>query len=296
MVPTNRDRNGQGLPTCGFGGFSAAATLGSPARSPRPGLRGARGRPRCRSPTSRPRGAPRRWPACAMRRSASSRGMPRASRRSSRTSLGASTTITASYCSPRFDSTSSGHVVHDDAVLGRGRDLTQELLPDRRMRDRFEVLLASRRRRTPSRRASARSRCRPAWRMSAPNRSTSFSSAGVPGSTTCRAIRSASTTTAPRSSSSAATVDLPDPIPPVNPTINMRRGAYRRTVAVTVQTRVWSAKADGTTRALRARRAAAADAASGAHTSSQERVGSKRGCLTRLVASAALPLRPRRGS
>src|SRR5918994_100944 len=56
--------------------------------------------------------------------------------------------------------------------------------------------------------------------MPAPNRSTSFASAGCPGSTTARATTSASTMTAPRAASRSDTVDLPAPIPPVSPTSN----------------------------------------------------------------------------
>lgn len=43
----------------------------------------------------------------------------------------------------------------------------------------------------------------------------------LPGSTTSRAILSASTTTAPSSASLADTVDFPDPIPPVSPMRSM---------------------------------------------------------------------------
>ena len=57
--------------------------------------------------------------------------------------------------------------------------------------------LRVRRRRTPAPRARPGRATPSACRISAPNRSTSFASAGVPGSTTCRAMRSASTTTAP---------------------------------------------------------------------------------------------------
>ena len=77
-------------------------------RPARPALRGSRGRRNCRGPRSRPPGVLRRWPACAMRRSASSRGMPRCSSRSRRSGFGVSTTITASYWRPRLDSTSRG--------------------------------------------------------------------------------------------------------------------------------------------------------------------------------------------
>src|SRR2546426_8308652 len=54
-----------------------------------------------------------------------------------------------------------------------------------------------------------------------PNRSTTFSNPGVPGATACRARTSASKTTAPRFSSIRATVDLPEPMPPVRPTSSM---------------------------------------------------------------------------
>src|SRR5206468_12846754 len=51
-----------------------------------------------------------------------------------------------------------------------------------------------------------------------PNSATTASKPGVPGSTTSRAIASASMTTAPCSASSRATVLLPEPTPPVSPT------------------------------------------------------------------------------
>ena len=77
-----------------------------------------------------------------MRRSASSGGIPRASRRSSRSFRRRldddhRVVLQVAAC----DSTSSGHVVDDDAVRGRRRDLPEELLADRRVRDRLEVLL-----------------------------------------------------------------------------------------------------------------------------------------------------------
>ena len=53
-----------------------------------------------------------------------------------------------------------------------------------------------------------------------PNASTSFANPSVPGSTTSRAMTSPSTTIAPRSLNVADTVDLPAPIPPVNPIRN----------------------------------------------------------------------------
>ena len=53
----------------------------------------------------------------------------------------------------------------------------------------------------------------------APNSAATASSTGLGGSTTSRAIASVSTTTAPRSSNIRATADLPEPMPPVKPTI-----------------------------------------------------------------------------
>src|SRR5699024_1303465 len=70
---------------------------------------------------------------------------------------------------------------------------------------------------------AARSREPSGPTMSSPNSATSIASPGVPGSTTSRAIASASTITAPDSSSTAVTVDFPAPIPPVRPTISMSR-------------------------------------------------------------------------
>src|SRR5512132_235219 len=69
-----------------------------------------------------------------------------------------------------------------------------------------------------------------ASRMPSPNRSTSFCSAGCPGSTTARATWSASTITAPRPASSSETVDLPAPIPPVSPTRSNSGSLGRRRV------------------------------------------------------------------
>ncbi len=55
---------------------------------------------------------------------------------------------------------------------------------------------------------------------STPNSATTAARPGVPGSTTSRAILSASMIIAPRSSSRADTSLLPDPIPPVSPTFS----------------------------------------------------------------------------
>src|SRR5690606_25433441 len=74
---------------------------------------------------------------------------------------------------------------------------------------------------------SEKTLCRNQGRLSEPSgRSASSpkcpamaSNAGVPGSTTSRAISSASTQCTPRSPNSRTTVDFPEPMPPVNPTI-----------------------------------------------------------------------------
>src|SRR4029453_10489635 len=66
--------------------------------------------------------------------------------------------------------------------------------------------------------SASRSSSPPGARTSAPNRSITAACPGVPGATAWRASRSASKTTAPRFPSRRATVDLPDPIPPVSPT------------------------------------------------------------------------------
>lgn len=68
---------------------------------------------------------------------------------------------------------------------------------------------------------AGRSRAPSGPKTRSPKRSRICSSAGSPGSTTSRAILSASTTTAPSSASLADTVDFPDPIPPVSPMRSM---------------------------------------------------------------------------
>src|SRR5699024_9717885 len=59
-------------------------------------------------------------------------------------------------------------------------------------------------------------------RISAPNSSRSCASPGVPGSTTARAMASASMRWAPSSANMVAIVDLPEPMPPVSPMCSMR--------------------------------------------------------------------------
>ena len=210
-------------------------------------LRGRR-RSRCvvDAPTSRPSAGPRRRPAARIRRSASSRGMPRASRRSRRSSRGASTTITASYSKAALRLDEQRHVVDDDPVGGRGRDLAQELLADRRMRDRLEVLLRVVGRRTPSA-SAARSSVPSAWRISAPNRSTSFVERRRPRLDHLPRDESASTTTAPRVRQHRGNRRLPRPDPARQPHHQHAPRHYRHPALPTeLQPRVWSAKANGT--------------------------------------------------
>src|SRR4051812_2112480 len=63
--------------------------------------------------------------------------------------------------------------------------------------------------------------------IESPNFATTASKPGVPGSTTSRAIASASMITAPCSASSLATVLLPEPTPPVSPTLTPATVAAR---------------------------------------------------------------------
>jgi hypothetical protein len=60
-----------------------------------------------------------------------------------------------------------------------------------------------------------------------PNAATTLASPGVPGSTTSRAILSASITTAPLAASRFDTSLLPDPIPPVSPVFNTGKSLRR---------------------------------------------------------------------
>ena len=99
-----------------------------------------------------------------------------------------------------------------------GRGLSEE---DARARTSGCTMPSSRRRASGSANTTAaragRSRAPSGVSTSWPNAATTASRPGVPGSTTSRAMRSASTIRAPRAASSPATVLLPDPIPPVSP-------------------------------------------------------------------------------
>ena len=185
MVPTKRDRNSQGLSVV-RGGLRLAA--GGCARGPLEQflpdrfdllLRAPRG-PRCsRRPRSRSTGGPRRTPAGhpalgvvvrdPPRLEALEPDLPRRFDDDHRVVV---------QVAPRLDE--QRHVVDDDAVRGRGPDLPQELLADRRMRDLLEVALRAPRARTRSRRAGPGRALRPDARMSVPNRSTSLRERGRP--------------------------------------------------------------------------------------------------------------------
>ena len=184
-------------------------------------LEARRGRRRCRRThvaTSRRSSSV----ACsAIRRSASSRGTPRASSRSSRTSRGASTTITAPYSKPRVDSTSSGTSCTTIPSGGRLGDPAQELLADRRMRDRLELLARLVGRRTPARRARAGRASRRAARISGPN---ALDQRGERRRARLdhlpRDRVGVDRRPRPARRACRATVDFPDPMPPVSPTMS----------------------------------------------------------------------------
>ena len=113
--------------------------------------------------------------------------------------------------------------VDDDPVRGAiGIDLIPETPRDLGVHDRLQGLPSG-----PDRRRSApRGRSGPGSpsgvTTSCPKASTTRSNPGVPFATASRASWSASITAAPRRSSSRATVDLPEPMPPVSPTRSTR--------------------------------------------------------------------------
>ena len=166
--------------------------------------------------------APRRSPGApsAARRRRAARRAARAGRAA--TSSGASTTITAAVLDPPLRLDEQRHVVHDDAVGRRGRDLPEELLADRRMRDRLELLCdlvvderplgRARRGRASRRGGGSRDRtARPAWPARA-----------CPARPLHARSRRRRPRPRPAATSSAATVDFPDPMPPVRPTMSTR--------------------------------------------------------------------------
>ena len=160
------------------------------------------------------------WTPSGARRRPAGRPAPRAAPGAALS--GASTTITAPYSMPRFDSTSSGTSCTTIPSGGAAATWRRNSSPIAGCVIASSCLRVSSV--TNARAASAaRSSAPSGRRISGPNASTSAASAGVPGSTTSRAIASASTMTAPRSTSIRATVDLPDPIPPVSPTMSTGR-------------------------------------------------------------------------
>ncbi len=129
---------------------------------------------------------------------------------------------------PVLDSTSSGTSWTTIASGGAAVDLPQELLADRRVRDRLEVLARPPRSRRPSAPARPGRGDRRREDVRPEPLDELRRAPGVPGSTTSRAIASASTISAPRSASRPATVDLPEPIPPVRPPATWCGRCYRR--------------------------------------------------------------------
>ena len=96
----------------------------------------------------------------------------------------------------------------------------------RRISSRRARLRSSEKTRRPR---ALRSREPSGARIPSPNSATTAARPSLPGLTTSRATSSALVTTAPRSFSRAATVDLPEPMPPVSPT-RRTRSVGRRAV------------------------------------------------------------------
>ena len=167
-----------------------AAPRGSPGRRSGP-WRPPRS---CRAARPAGRGAPRRRRRrrSPRRTSGPGRSPPAAARRRPRSRRRARRPAARRPCAP----TSGCTIALSEASFSRvGEDDRAELLPVERA-----VGAQHLRRRTPRPRAA---------------------SPGVPGSTTSRAILSASITTAPRAASRRDTSLLPDPMPPVSPTFSM---------------------------------------------------------------------------
>jgi hypothetical protein len=113
------------------------------------------------------------------------------------------------------------HVLHDDRAGRSGRDQSGALA---RTRGCTIALSRPRAASSPKTSLGQRRAVEPAVASStcSPNSATTAASPSVPGSTTSRASASASITSAPSSANRAAAVDLPDPIPPVNPICTAR--------------------------------------------------------------------------
>ena len=158
-----------------------------------------------------------------MRARASSSLNPRCSmRRRTRVSTSAWTITTSGNIGAIWDSTSNGMSSTITGFLSASR--ARSMSSERRCATSGCTMPFSMARFSSSLKAIAASAGRfsapSGSRMPSPNASTRFANPSVPGSTTSRAITSPSTTIAPSSLNVADTVDLPAPIPPVNPIRN----------------------------------------------------------------------------
>src|SRR3954453_855631 len=169
--------------------------------------------------------------ACAATRAcASSRLQPRCvTIRAICVSTGTSTTSTASNRSACPDSTSSGMSWTTSAPAGAADSISaaRARISGCRIPSRRRRACSSPKTTAPSRARSSRPS---SVSTSSPNSATTAASPGVPGSTTSRATASASMTTAPSSRRRRDTSLLPDPMPPVRPTVSTRllgRGLLR---------------------------------------------------------------------
>ena len=190
-------------------------------------LRARRGRRSCRGPTSRPRGAPRRWPAApsAVRRRRAGSPALRGGRGAA--SRGASTTITASYCRPRVDSTSSGTSWTTIPSAGAAATWRRNSSPIAGCVIASRSCFAS---------SSTNAISASAARSSEPSGREDLGPEALDELRERRRPRldhlprdqvGVDHDRAPRRSSIAATVDFPAPIPPVSPTINTAREPTR---------------------------------------------------------------------
>ena len=168
------------------------------------------------------------------RRGVVARDTPRASSRSSRGLQRRLHDDDARVLEPPLRLHEERDVVDHHRAGRRFGDPAQELLADHGMRDRLELLAGLVIDEGDGRERGPVERSRRPGGSPARSGRRAWPASGVPGSTTSRAIASASITTAPRSASIPATVDFPAPIPPVNPTINMRPGFYGPHLRATV--------------------------------------------------------------
>ena len=182
------------------------------------------------------------------------------------------------------------HVVDDDRVRRRGRDLAQELLADRRVGDRLEVPCGVSSSANAIAASAGRSSEPSASRMSGPNRSTSCASAGVPGSTTCAGdqVGVDDDRAPPRQHRGDGRLPRPDPAREPHHQHGPEPTRARRPSSPRLERACRSA-----TRALQTRGRAAADSACGACVSPRPHGRSRRGrrcCPTRALRSGATSL------